>query len=120
VVSVTPQPHFTPRKRTPEQKSFASAEDWTLVVQSVVGHYTDWITVHTTVINSLLYLTVKLMFRAVFWVILPCKMIVDRRFRGAYCLHHQGFILVRRFTLFIAVADNVQFKLVGSFFMSVS
>jgi hypothetical protein len=29
------------------------------------------------------------MFRAVFWVILPCKMIVDRRFRGAYCLHHQ-------------------------------
>jgi hypothetical protein len=24
----------------------------------------------------------------VFWVILPCKMIVDRRFRGAYCLHH--------------------------------
>jgi hypothetical protein len=28
------------------------------------------------------------MFRAVFWVVLPCKMIVDRRFRGAYCLHH--------------------------------
>jgi hypothetical protein len=32
------------------------------------------------------------MFRAVFWVVLPCKMIVDRRFRGAYCLHHQGWI----------------------------
>jgi hypothetical protein len=31
-----------------------------------------------------------MMFTAVFWVILPCKMIVDRRFRGAYCLHHQG------------------------------
>jgi hypothetical protein len=29
----------------------------------------------------------SMMFRAVFWVILPCKMIVDRRFRGAYCLH---------------------------------
>jgi hypothetical protein len=28
------------------------------------------------------------MFRAAFWVVLPCKMIVDRRFRGAYCLHH--------------------------------
>jgi hypothetical protein len=26
----------------------------------------------------------SMMFRAVFWVILPCKMIVDRRFRGAY------------------------------------
>jgi hypothetical protein len=32
------------------------------------------------------------MFRAVFWVILPCKMMVDRRFRGAYCLHHQGWV----------------------------
>jgi hypothetical protein len=32
-----------------------------------------------------------IMFRAVFWVVLPCKMIVDRRFRGAYCLHHQGW-----------------------------
>jgi hypothetical protein len=31
------------------------------------------------------------MFRDVFWDILPCKMIVDRRFRGAYCLHHQGW-----------------------------
>jgi hypothetical protein len=31
-----------------------------------------------------------MMFRAVFWVVLPFKMIVDRRFRGAYCLHHQG------------------------------
>jgi hypothetical protein len=28
-----------------------------------------------------------MMFRAVFWVIQPCKLIVDRRFRGAYCLH---------------------------------
>jgi hypothetical protein len=30
------------------------------------------------------------MFRIVFWDVLPRKMIVDRRFRGAYCLHHQG------------------------------
>jgi hypothetical protein len=28
----------------------------------------------------------NMLFRVVFWVILPCKMIVDRRFRGAYCL----------------------------------
>jgi hypothetical protein len=28
-----------------------------------------------------------LVFRVVFWVILPCKMIVARRFRGAYCPH---------------------------------
>jgi hypothetical protein len=36
-------------------------------------------------------------FRTVFWVTLPCRMIVDRRFRGAYCLHNQGTnLLVRR------------------------
>jgi hypothetical protein len=29
-------------------------------------------------------------FRFVFWVILPCKIIVDRRFIGTCCLHHQG------------------------------
>jgi hypothetical protein len=34
----------------------------------------------------------SMMFRVVFWVILPCKMIIDRRFRGAYCLHHQGWV----------------------------
>jgi hypothetical protein len=27
-----------------------------------------------------------MMFRIVFWDVLPCKTIVDRRFRGAYCL----------------------------------
>jgi hypothetical protein len=32
------------------------------------------------------------MFRVVFWDILPCKLIVDRRFRGAYYLHHQGWL----------------------------
>jgi hypothetical protein len=28
-------------------------------------------------------------FRIVFWDVLPCKITVDRRFRGACCLHHQ-------------------------------
>jgi hypothetical protein len=27
-------------------------------------------------------------FRIVFWDVLPCKIIVDRRFRGTCCLHH--------------------------------
>jgi hypothetical protein len=27
-------------------------------------------------------------FRFVFWDVLPCKIIVDRRFRGTCCLHH--------------------------------
>jgi hypothetical protein len=34
-----------------------------------------------------------LLFRVVFWDIVPCKMIVDRRFRGTYCLHHQGSLM---------------------------
>jgi hypothetical protein len=30
----------------------------------------------------------------VFWDVLPCSQIdVDRRFRGAYCLHHQGDLI---------------------------
>jgi hypothetical protein len=33
----------------------------------------------------------NMMFRIVFWDVLPCKIIVDRRFRGTYCLHHQGW-----------------------------
>jgi hypothetical protein len=33
-------------------------------------------------------------FRIVFWDILPCKIIVDRRFRGTCCLHHQGWKLL--------------------------
>jgi len=41
--------------------------------------------------------TVIITFRAVFWVVLPCKYIVDRRFRGAYCLHHQK----RRATIYL-------------------
>jgi hypothetical protein len=28
------------------------------------------------------------MFRIVFWDVLLCKIIVERRFRGTYCLHH--------------------------------
>jgi hypothetical protein len=31
----------------------------------------------------------RMKFRFVFWDVLPCKIIVDRRFRGTCCLHHQ-------------------------------
>jgi hypothetical protein len=33
-------------------------------------------------------------FRFVFWDVLPCKIIVDRRFRGTFCLHHQGALMM--------------------------
>jgi hypothetical protein len=29
----------------------------------------------------------SMMFRIVFWDVFPCKIIVDRRFRGTYCFH---------------------------------
>jgi hypothetical protein len=35
---------------------------------------------------SLVETDVSKAFRVVFWDILPCKMIVDRCFRGAYCV----------------------------------
>jgi hypothetical protein len=44
------------------------------------------------------------MFRIVFWDVLPCKRIVDRRFRGAYCLHHQQ--VVNSFTRQYIPEDN--------------
>jgi hypothetical protein len=35
--------------------------------------------------------TVASMKMAVFWVVAPCNLVeVHRRFRGAWCLHHQG------------------------------
>jgi hypothetical protein len=38
-------------------------------------------------------------FRFIFWDVLPCKIIVDRRFRGTCCLHHQGWneLVLRRY-----------------------
>jgi hypothetical protein len=35
-----------------------------------------------------------IMFRIVFWDVLPCKMIVDRRFRAAYCFRHPWWIVL--------------------------
>jgi hypothetical protein len=36
---------------------------------------------------------------AVFWDVAPCSLVdIDRRFGGAYCLHHQGYELVCTFS----------------------
>jgi hypothetical protein len=32
--------------------------------------------------------------RIVFWDVLPCKIIADKRFRGTCCFHHQGSSLI--------------------------
>jgi hypothetical protein len=43
----------------------------------------------------------SMMFRIVFLDVLPCKMIVDRRFRGAYCLQHLYAPMKRRSTIIL-------------------
>jgi hypothetical protein len=50
-----------------------------------------------------------MMFRIVFWDVLRCKMIVDRRFGGTYCLHHQGWWNVGRQSFYTAVHPRRQF-----------
>jgi hypothetical protein len=56
----------------------------------------DLIKHHVSILNKVTLVrfqvltAASMMFRIVLWDVLPCKMIVDRRLRGAYCLHHQG------------------------------
>jgi hypothetical protein len=43
----------------------------------------------------LLVLTTASMIKAFFWEVAPCSLIkFNRRFRGAYCLHHQGALMM--------------------------
>jgi hypothetical protein len=42
----------------------------------------------------------------VFWDVLPCKIIVDRRFGGAYCLHHQGSLMMEAVCTSETSVDN--------------
>jgi hypothetical protein len=55
----------------------------------------------------------SMMFRIVFWDILPCKIIVGRRFRGAYCLHHQGQLF------YTAVHPRIQFWTIYNLFFAI-
>jgi hypothetical protein len=51
-----------------------------------------------------------MMFRTVFWDVLLCKIIVDRRFRGMCCLHLQGIlntVLEFQEMLIMKISDDV-------------
>jgi hypothetical protein len=48
----------------------------------------------------------SMMFRIVFWDVLPCKIILDRYFRGAYLLHHQGWVMMEAVRSFETSVDN--------------
>jgi hypothetical protein len=48
----------------------------------------------------------SMMFRIVFWDVLPCKMIVDRRFRRAYCLHHYSSLMMEAVRTSETAVDN--------------
>jgi hypothetical protein len=45
-------------------------------------------------------------FRIVFWDVLPCKIIVDRRFRGTYCLHHDSSLMMEAVRTSETSVDN--------------
>jgi hypothetical protein len=45
-------------------------------------------------------------FRIVFWDVLPCKIIVDRRFRVTCCLNHQGSLIVPIYGLALSIGPN--------------
>jgi hypothetical protein len=73
----------------------------------------------------------NIVFRIVFWDVLPCKMIVDRRFRGAYCLHHhtrrrENFksdvknILSRGFQPMVSVPVLVREHVVGNILINLA
>jgi hypothetical protein len=45
--------------------------------------------------------------KIVFWDVLPCKIIVDRRFRGTLCLRHKGWLfLIKAARTFEMSVDN--------------
>jgi hypothetical protein len=74
---------------SPSSSSFPGQWGFWEVFQSEKG-FRRWKSLKNTTLDSshyVLWLILILLFRSVFWVVLPCKMIVDRRFRGAYCLH---------------------------------
>jgi hypothetical protein len=60
--------------------------------------HSDWGVKFTTQLHSVARLRMWLevfmavtMMMAVFWVVAPCRLVwVYQRFRGLYCLHHQG------------------------------
>jgi hypothetical protein len=52
----------------------------------------------------ILFANHKSQFRIVFWDVLPCKIIVDRRFRGTYCLHHPWWCTSQKTILNIILA----------------
>jgi hypothetical protein len=48
----------------------------------------------------------SIMFRIVFWDVLPCKIIVDRRFRCSYCLHYHSSLMMKAVRTSETSVDN--------------
>jgi hypothetical protein len=60
------------------------------------NEYEEWCSLECCTLSSDTYWPTfrrsLLIFRIVFWDVLPCKIIVDRRFRGTCCLHHHWWL----------------------------
>jgi hypothetical protein len=65
-----------------------------IMVQACLYHSQVW---NSKYIVRFEVLTAASMKMTVFWYIAPCSLVeIDRRFRGAYCLHNQGSAPTRR------------------------
>jgi hypothetical protein len=76
-----------------QSKSFRN-EFWKLtlrfMLQEKVFIAAQFQPISTDIMRFEVLTAASMKFRFVFWDVLPCKIIVDRRFRGTCCLHHQG------------------------------
>jgi hypothetical protein len=80
---------------------FSLQYQWTIHTNTAVKpvFYTN--TIHICLLMNMFWIVrfqvltaASMKFRIVFWDVLPCKIIVDRRFRGTCCLRHQGWSLM--------------------------
>jgi hypothetical protein len=60
------------------------------VIYCLLSHLSDYNQEHIRQVRFQVLTAASMKFRIVFWDVLPCKIIVDRRFIGTCYLHHQG------------------------------
>jgi hypothetical protein len=49
---------------------------------------------YLNIINKLIFVTATCLQGTVFWDVAPCSLVEVQRFRGAYCFHHHGALMM--------------------------
>jgi hypothetical protein len=82
------QPHVNEKKKHP--KLISDGDVFSNNIKVYRKLLTYLVKIGNVVVGFQVLTAVSMKFR-VFWDVAPCSHVeVDRRFRGAYCLHHQG------------------------------